>query len=173
MTKSEYIAKIKNVKGNRVHRITNSHTTKEAYRYFCKISNIVDEKTYRKIIRLVNYYIREELSLGNKIVLPCFMGAIELRKLDSPIKIIDGKVRTRRPVDWDATLSLWYEDEEAAKNKTLVRVESPEIFRVYYNRTKAKYKNKAFYEFNTNRELKKILKTNVKAGIVDAYSLIK
>ena len=74
------------------------------------------------------------------------------------------------PIDWDRTLKLWYEDEEAYKNKTLIKIEEKEIYKIFYNRNLADYTNKSFYQFNFNRELKKKLKYNIKEGEVDAFS---
>jgi hypothetical protein len=62
------------------------------------------------------------------------MGTLEIRKKPARVSIVDGKLVTNLPIDWDATLKLWYEDKESFENKTLVRVESEEIFKVYYNK---------------------------------------
>lgn len=82
------------------------------------------------------------------------MGRLEIRKYPTIITTDGKKVKTNLPIDWQATLKLWYEDEECMKNKQLVRINIPEIFRVHYNRNKANYNNKSFYQFSTNRELK-------------------
>ena len=50
-------------------------------------------------------------------------------------------------------------------------MEEKEIFKVHYNKSKADYTNKSFYQFNANRELKKALKRNIKDGKVDAFLL--
>jgi len=62
------------------------------------------------------------------------MGSLEIRKKPSRISIVDGKLVTNLPIDWDATLRLWYEDKESFDNKTFVRVENEEIYKVYYNK---------------------------------------
>lgn len=49
-------------------------------------------------------------------------------------------------------------------------MEEKEIFKVYYNRSKANYANKSFFAFDVNRELKKKLKYNIKEGRIDAYT---
>jgi hypothetical protein len=59
---------------------------------------------------------------------------LELRKYDASIKIVDGKVKTNLPIDWDKTLKLWYEDEEAYKQRTLIKMEEKEIYKVHYNK---------------------------------------
>ena len=75
------------------------------------------------------------------------MGRLEVRKRSNSIKFKDGKVVTDLPVNWDATLKLWYEDEESYNNKILIREENKETFRIHYNKIKANYNNKSFYQF--------------------------
>ena len=99
------------------------------------------------------------------------MGTIEVRKYDASISIKDGKVRSNLPVDWDRTLKLWSEDEEAYKERTLIKVEEKEIFKVYYNRIKANYENKSFYEFLVNRDFKRRLKQKIKNYNFDAFKI--
>ena len=71
------------------------------------------EGEFYKIIRRVNQYLAEELSNGHEIHLPHRLGILELRKRPTRIEIVDNKLVTTLPIDWDATLKLWYEDEQA------------------------------------------------------------
>ena len=43
------------------------------------------------------------------------MGRLELRKVNINPKIINGKLIVSKPIDWDRTLKLWYEDNESFK----------------------------------------------------------
>lgn len=107
--------------------------------------------------------------MGNDVRLPKSMGTIEIRKYDRRVRLgMDGKIHTNLPIDWDKTLKLWYEDEEAFRDKTLVRVEENEIFKVYYNRESATYNNNSYYEFLFNKDLKIRLKQRIKEGLIDA-----
>ena len=102
------------------------------------------------------------------------MGRLEIRKTAGEIRLdAKGNLVTNLPIDWDRTLKLWYEDEESFNAKTLIKVEEKEIFKVYYNRGKANYINKSFYEFSVNRELKKRLKQNIKDRKIEAMYLDK
>ena len=101
------------------------------------------------------------------------MGSLEIRKRPTRVAIVDGKLVTNLPIDWDATLKLWYEDEEAFNNKTLVRIENEEVFKVYYNKKEANYNNKSFYEFKPNRDIQRSLTKHIRAGNLDAYLLKK
>ena len=99
------------------------------------------------------------------------MGTIEVRKYDARISVEDGKVKTNLPIDWDRTLKLWSEDEEAYKERTLVKMEEKEIFKVCYNKTRADFQNKGFYQLQINRDLKIALKKKIKLGNFDAFLL--
>ena len=101
------------------------------------------------------------------------MGFLELRKFKTKTEFIDGKLKTNLPIDWNATTKLWYEDEEARRRKQKVRIETPEIFRVFYKKTTANYNNKMYFQFITNRTLKLMLKRNITKGKIDAFSISK
>jgi hypothetical protein len=36
------------------------------------------------------------------------MGQLEVRKYETYVKFKDGKIKTNRGIDWNATLQLWY-----------------------------------------------------------------
>lgn len=57
------------------------------------------------------------------------------------------------------------------KKKMLVKVKEKEIFKVFYNKGKANYNNKSFYEFEVNRDLKRRLKQRIKDGLIDAFKI--
>lgn len=158
----------------RTHKVSGSLGVYDAYKFLRKrkwlnIGRPLTEHEFYSIIRKVNNYLADSFLHGNDIKLPHRMGRIELRKYDVRVSFDGEKVKTNLPIDWDRTLKLWYEDEEAYENKTLVKVEEKEIFKVYYNRQLADYNNQSFYEFNVNRELKKRLKQRIKEGKIDAF----
>ena len=172
MTREE-ILKVNNT---RVHSVTKSLGVYDAYKFIRKrgwidIGQRLTEHQFYSIVRKINNLLAENLSLGIDIKLPHRMGTIELRKINTYVKIKDDKLKTNLPIDWDRTLKLWCKNEEYYKNKTLIKMEEKELFKVYYNKNKADYTNKSFYQFNVNRELKKTLKENIKEGKVDAFLL--
>lgn len=161
---------------SRTHKVTNSIGVYSAYKWLRKrqwidIGQRLTEHEFYSIIRKINNYLAEELSKGKEIKLPHRMGTIELRKINTYINFKNGKLHSNLPIDWGRTLKLWCEDEEAYKSRTLIKVEEKEIFKIYYNKNKADYTNKSFYQFNANRELKRALKKNIKEGRVDAFLL--
>ena len=176
MTYEEFKSKVQHLSESRKHKATNSIGVYSAYKWIRKnrwlnIGRCLTEHEFYSIIRKVNDYLADSFLHGNDIKLPHRMGRIELRKYDVRINLDREKVKTNLPIDWDKTLKLWYEDEESYKEKTLVKVEEKEIFKVYYNKQLADYNNQVFYEFNVNRELKKRLKQRIKEGKLDAFIL--
>lgn len=172
----------KRVRNNtkRVHKVTGSLGVYDAYKYIRKnkwfnIGRPISENHFYRIIRGVNQLLADNLIQGEDVIFPLRMGALEIRKYDTVIKLNeDGSLYTNMAIDWNATMKLWYEDEESYIKKTLVRIEEKEIFKIYYNRGKANYPNKGYYEFAPLKELKTSLKQSIKSGIVtDALYLSK
>lgn len=171
----DFINSIKKVNNNRKHKVTNSYGSKDAFHYYRQIrpndsKYVLTDCQYLKIIRLINNHLRESLIKGEDVLLPERMGRLELRKSKPTIKFENGKLKTTLPVNWDATLKLWYDNPICKEKKQLVRQEVSDIFKVYYNKAKALYNNKIFYEFNTNRTIKVNLKKQIKANKIDAFT---
>lgn len=166
---------IKNANKPRIHKIKNSLGSYDAYKWYRKHKPlgkeyILTESQYFTIIRKINEALREELILKGELNLPNRMGKLQVRKYPVILTTEGKKIKTNLPIDWDSTLKLWYEDKESYNNKTLIRFNVPELFRIYYNKSTANYANKAFYQFSANRELKKLLKTTIKTDInFDAF----
>ena len=160
----------------RVHKVNKSLGVYDAYKWLRKrqwidIGQRLTEHEFYSIIRKINNELAFTLSIGKDVKLPHRMGTIELRKINTYINFKNGKLCNNLPIDWDRTLKLWCEDEEAYKSRTLVKMEEKELFKIYYNKNKAEYTNKSFYQFNANRELKRALKRNIKEGKIDAFLL--
>lgn len=160
---------IKKANTKKEHKITASLGMREAFRYYTKKSKALDEKEFRRVIRYINSLLQESLASGEDINLPCKMGRLELRKFKTSVSFKDGKIITNLPIDWDETLNLWYEDRESFREKRKVRMEVPEVFRVYYKKSTANYNNKSFFTFKVNRDLKQKLKINIINKKVDAF----
>lgn len=160
----------------RKHKVRNSLGVYDSYKYLRKnkwldLPRSVTEHEFYSIIRQVNNLLAESLLNGEDIILPHRMGSIELRKYDARIILRDGKVITNLPVDWDRTLKLWSEDEEAYKERVLIKMEEKELFKVFYNKRAALYSNKSFMQFDVNRDLKRRLKQKIKSRAIDAFKL--
>lgn len=171
---ADFLNSIKRVNEPRIHKVKNSYGVYDGFKYYRKNrpkehKYVLTESQYFSIIRRVNELLGEALINGEDVTLPYRLGRLEVRKYEARITTDGKKVRTNLPIDWDRTLKLWYEDKESYKNKTLIKVEEKEIYKVYYNRNVADFTNKAFYQFDVNRELKRRLKQNIKEGKLDAF----
>ena len=173
----EFKRKIKKVNSPRHYKITNSYGVYDGYKYYRKNKPkdkkyILTESQYFAIIRQVNQLLVEEFLKGNDIKLPERMGTLELRKFNGYVKTDEeGKLHTNYPINWESTLKLWHEDKESFKNKTLIRNHEKEIFKVFYNKLRADYNNKTFYDFSVNRDIKIRLKQKIKDKRIDAFKL--
>ena len=171
---TDFLNSIKRVNEPRIHKVKNSYGVYDGFKYYRKNrpkghKYVLTESQYCSIIRRVNELLGEALINGEDVTLPYRLGRLEIRKYEARITTDGKKVRTNLPIDWDRTLKLWYEDKESYKNKTLIKVEEKEIYKVYYNRNVAEFTNKTFYQFDANRELKRKLKQNIKEGKLDAF----
>lgn len=155
-------------------KVNNSYGIKDAYRWCIKhkqIDKSISEKDFRVIINSLNQSLQDQLLQGRDINLPERMGRIEVRKYPTYVGLEDGKIKTNLSVDWDKTLRLWFEDKEAYENKTLIRCETKEKFKIIYNKRKAMYNNKVFYEFTPTRDLRLKLKERINNQGFDALLL--
>lgn len=173
---NEFRKKVLKLNQPRKYKIKDSLGVYDAYKWIRKnkwlnIGEPVTEHQFYYIVRNINNCLAENLLLGEDIVFPQRMGSLELRKYDAKISFNNNKLVTNLPIDWNRTINLWQEDEEAYKNKTLVKMEEKEIFKVYYNKKRANYNNKSFMRFHVNRSLKVKIKQRIKDGTLDAFKL--
>lgn len=174
----EYKSKVRKLNSKRNFKVTNSYGVADGFAYYRKIKPkdkkfVLTNSQYYSIIREINNLLAEGLLQGKEVVFPYKLGKLEIRKYESILRFKEGKLKTNLPIDWEKTLQLWFEDEDSAKDKTLVRFEEKEIFKIYYNRKNANYKNKAFYEFIVNRSIKRGLKVPIQEGNIEAFLLKK
>lgn len=149
--------------GEHVYAVNNSWGVYDYYKYYRhnrpreRSYYKMNEYQYYKLIRTVNEYLVDLLFSNARVELPDGLG--ELLILNKPAKVSfkDGKLITNRPVNWDATLRLWFEDPQAEKNKTLVRWDTDNVVNIVYRKTKSSFKNKSFYEFQVIRRIKQRL----------------
>ena len=172
----EFRRKVLKVDHSRNHKVKNSIGVYDIYKHIRKnkwydIGQPITEHQFYTIIRQVNNVLADNLLKGNDIVFPNKMGRLEVRKFKPIIRFDNNKLTVRLPIDWDRTLKLWLEDEEAYKERTLVKMEEKEIFKVCYNKTRADFPNKGFYQLQINRDLKTALKKKIKLGNFDAFLL--
>lgn len=170
---AEFLAEVQKQRTPKPRKVTNCWGVYDAYKQARKngwydVGKAVSEHDFYSIVRQVNKLIAEEIANGNSVTFPSRMGKLELRKIPRGVSIVNGKLKVTFPPDWSETMKLWYEDEEARKNKTLVRDESPFGYKVKYEKFDATYENKMFYQFTLNRFIRRVLKENIKNGKIDS-----
>ena len=162
----EFSRRIRKVHKPRYYKVRNSLGVYDAFKYYRKNKPkdkkyVLKETQYFSLVRKINNILGEHLIKGEDVELPLRMGSLMLMKKDRYVRLDEnGKLKTNLPIDWMKTLKLWYEDENARKNKTFVRIEESEIFYIIYN--KGNYNNRSYYEFIFNRDLKGRLKRSIK-----------
>lgn len=159
--------------GKKNYKVTNSFGVYDVYKLirknkWYKIGRPLKEHEFYAVIRGVNDILASKLAKGDTVVFPAKMGKLELRKSEVGASIVNGKLAVTYPIDWSETFKLWCSDSEAMTNKTLVRRNNTEVFRVRYNKYDADYNNQCYYGFSLNRAVKRALKTNIEKGKVDA-----
>lgn len=175
MSLSEFRKEILKVDKPRKTTINNSYGVYDAYKYYRKNKPkdpkyILSESQYFAIVRQTNLLLVQELLDQKDIIFPYSMGRLEVRKSIPKVYIEDGKVKSTYPIDWDGTLKLWYEDQESRENKTILKKKEREVFRIMYNKSKAFYTNKNYFEFKVNRALKLALRDVIRQGNFDAFN---
>lgn len=173
MDVKEYMRSVRKLNDPRKTVISNSYGLNDAYKYFKKnkpehLKHSISRADFGRAVRAVNLILRDMLLNSKDIIFPEGMGGLELRKVKARIQFQNNWLRTNLRVNWNETLKLWYEDEEARKNKKLVRYETDELFRVFYNRGFIRHKNSWYFRWLTNRNFKKLLKEKVKNKEVEA-----
>ena len=171
MTEEEYIADVKNIKGHRKHKFTGSYTIRDYYYYYNKQKKGLTEHQFSSILKEIFKRIAEHLSMGEDLKLPHKMGSLEIRKRPKVTTFKHNKVRTNLPIDWNETLKLWYSDAKCREKKKVVRCDVPDIFKVYYNKKRARYNNMGFMKFRTARSLKLALKQEIQNNNLDSFCI--
>jgi hypothetical protein len=140
-------------------KVKNSWGVYDYYKYYRKNRPkdkrwALTEHQFYKLFREVNKLLADELVKSHYLCVPYQMGELQYLQKKTKTYIKDGKLKTTKVVDWDATLKLWYEDKEAKDRKLLLYKDLPSKPLLYYSKKNAMYANRAYYEFEFNRFLK-------------------
>lgn len=161
-------------KETRVYTINNSYGVYDYWKFY--IHNRPKQRSYYKmssaqyykLLRAVNEYLIEILLKNAQVVLPNKMGEIVVLKKTARVRLDEkGKIRTNRPINWDATIKLWFEDPEAEKNKTLVRWDNSDVINIRYKKATAVYNNSPFYNLQVTRVVKKLIASHLVEGTLE------
>jgi hypothetical protein len=95
---------------------------RESYKFYKANAEqeLVDIKTYLKVVHLFMKFIISEVLKGERINFPEKMGSLEVKGAKQKLWVDkDGKVRGLSP-NWRKTKELWDSNEKAKQEKTLV-----------------------------------------------------
>lgn len=154
------------------YNIRNSWGVYDFYKYYRKTKPqdpkfIISDVQYYSIFRRVNELLVDSLVRTGELDFPYKMGKLIVFKRTFKSWIApNGNRYTSRRVNWDKTLELWYNDEEAYRNKTLLYYESDERLTIRYNKTKAEFKNKYYYEFKPSRDIDRRVKNESVVSLI-------
>lgn len=162
----EQFKRLKTAKEHK-YSVNNSYGVYDYYKYYRhnrpkdKSYYKMSEGQYYKLIRTVNEYLVDILFSNAQVILPNRLGELAIIRMPAKVTIQDGKLKTNRPINWDATIRLWFEDPEAEKKKTLVRWDTSEVLSIDYRKNDAIFHNRPYYEFKVIRKLKQRLSSLV------------
>lgn len=154
------------------YNIRNSWGVYDFYKYYRKTKPkdpkfIISDVQYYSIFRRVNELLVDSLVRTGELDFPYKMGKLIVLKRTFKSWIApNGNRYTSRRVNWDKTLELWYNDEEAYRNKTLLYFENDERLTIRYNKTKAEFKNKYYYEFKPSRDIDRRVKNESVVSLI-------
>lgn len=174
MENNDFIGTVLKRKGHRTHRITNSVKTEDAYKWYCTLplkDKVTRQADFSAIIKTVNLILQDKIIKGVEVTLPESMGKLELRKQTLFTRFENNRIKTNLPIDWKSTLELWEQDEEAFHERRKIRREIKYLYRIFYNKYTAAYKNKSFYQMRPVRSFKIRLKETINNEKVDARLL--
>ena len=152
----------------RTHKVHSHFGSDEYYRYYVKNGGILPRGLFGEILREMNLKIADKILDGYSFKMPARMGVLCVTKSKAFLNYEDGEVKTNRPIDFKSTLDLWEKNPEAKAQKKLVRFLNKHtndyIYRIYFNRFFATFKNKSVYSLQVNRWMKRELAKRIFAG---------
>jgi len=134
----------------------------------------LEYKKYKDIVAEFNQSIIDEIVFKNyEFKLPYRLGILQLRKVKPEVKVNNGKIINKNPVNIRATMQLWEKDPTAKTRKILIRYTNKHtngyIFFIKYYKTTANYKNKSVYNFEIFRKVNGLIKKAVTEYNIDTY----
>lgn len=154
----EFSKKVRRVHDKRHCEIINSYGVYDYYKHYRKNKPkdkiyVMEDVFFYKIIKDIHDLIIENILQGEIIKFPLRMGKIFLVESLVGVHIKnDGTLKNYYQIDWNKTLQLWFEDEEAFLNKTLIR-DTEDKVRIFYSKNKVNFKNKTYYQFHPTRKI--------------------
>lgn len=176
----EFLKDLKKVSGPRKHRITKSSGMAAAFSFYRKnrprdSDFVLSRKQFDAIISDMNLMVIERLLKDKSFSLPAGLGKIKISKSTTKTFIDeDGNLVCTKPVNAQETYKLWYEDEESFLNKTLVRHDVDEVFKITHGILKTRVcKNMPYFKINFSRSIKTVVRDAINKDNFDTYEQTK
>ena len=159
MDYSEFSKSKKKVNGSREHSIKNSYGINDYYKNYRETVTytvrLLDRTTFSNVFHDINDFIVDNFLEYKSVKFPWGLGSLVLYSRKATAQIDkNGKLIIKKPIQWDATMKLWFEDEEAHENKTLVRKEDEYVHLIKYSRKKMNIKNSRYIKMAVARSFK-------------------
>ena len=151
--------------------------TVDYYKYYKTKGGKLDKQTFSKILNEINIRLMDEVINGYTLKFPDFMGALMIKVSKPTVEFKDGKLFTKRPMDYAATLKMWEEDPSTKEQRKIVRHLNSHtnglVYKLHYCKSVAKYTNKSVYNASINRYYKRKFAQLLKEGFAPEGVYIK
>lgn len=157
-------------KGKQPEKIKAHYNTEHYYKYYinsnCSDKNskfYVTKKVYVKVLKeFFDLIIEDMIMTGEPFILPYNMGKLQIKKYKVEVKLDEnGNLVNKLPIDFHKTKLLRESNPEAAEKKIIIRHLNKHsdgyVFRFFYIKHRAKYKNRILYKFKITRTNKEKL----------------
>lgn len=161
------------MKRTRVQSCGKALGTREIYYMLMRLGWIAKKKDGKHLtsrefslfMRDMGQVVINTIIAGENYELPHHLGLLRLTKSKRRYYTDkDGKTRITNGINWIATKKLWAENEEAKKEKIFVMFDSEWLYKIQYNKKKAKFKNKLFTFIRISSPLKSQVAKAIKEG---------
>ena len=146
------------------------YLVRHIFREYTKQDKSLNDTQFRAVIKEINTILKNRIAEGRDVELPLRFGILGLRKIKVRDKIVNGKLKTNRAIDWKQTQDMWDEDPDAYDNRLKIRyLEQEYRYKVRWIKNKAAFKYCRIYYFYPARGLKKLVWENLNNGkLLDA-----
>lgn len=160
---------------NKKKNITNSYGIPDYYKFYTEefernAARVLTRREFSQALDGIYKRMREDLANSGIVKFPYGMGEVAVTKRPMKIWFENGEAHTTKIIDWDATLNLWFEDEESRQLKRKVYRDTKTLFMIRYNSGNNAPINGKSFRMKISRGLKDMLKNNVKSGkVTDSF----
>lgn len=126
----------------------------------------INLNVFRSLVPELNLVLADELFENGEVHIPKNLGIIRICKYKTKNKL-------NNIINWAATYKLWHEDEEAFKEKILIRSERNFYHKILWFRYNAKFKNKNRMQFDVSKNIRIRLDDMIKNNDFDTFLFTK